>query len=150
MLEAGGIGESCIKTLPVIPLVGGPLPNRNSLDPNFVVQPKRQLQAILRHHSNLLCQRMYARSISCEAGAYGAAPHIGHLHSLVLTDVLARYSKLRNPQRDVVFTTGTDEHGLKIQQAAKAQGIAEEDFCARVSQRFRVILTLACQYNADR
>ncbi|KAK1924432.1 putative methionine-tRNA ligase [Papiliotrema laurentii] len=66
-----------------------------------------------------------------------ASPHIGHLHSLVLTDVLARFAKLRSPQRKVIFTTGTDEHGLKIQQAAKAQGVEEGEFCARVSQRFR-------------
>lgn len=70
------------------------------------------------------------------------APHIGHLHSLVLTDVLARFAKLRNPERGVVFTTGTDEHGLKIQQAAAAQGVPEEEFCARVSERFKVIACL--------
>lgn len=67
-----------------------------------------------------------------------AAPHIGHLHSLVLTDVLARFAKLRNPERGVIFTTGTDEHGLKIQQAAAVQGVPEEEFCARVSERFKV------------
>lgn len=66
------------------------------------------------------------------------APHIGHLHSLLLTDILARYSRLRNPDRQVIFTTGTDEHGMKIQQAAKAKGLGEEEFCAEVSQRFRV------------
>jgi hypothetical protein len=38
----------------------------------------------------------------------------------------------------VVFTTGTDEHGLKIQQAAKAGGVEEQEFCDRVSERFRV------------
>lgn len=74
--------------------------------------------------------------------SHATAPHIGHLHSLVLTDVLARYAKLRNPDREVIFTTGTDEHGLKIQQAAKAQGIEEEAFCAGVSQRFRVCVLL--------
>jgi methionyl-tRNA synthetase len=66
------------------------------------------------------------------------APHIGHLHSIVLTDVLARFARLRNPDREVVYTTGTDEHGLKIQQAAKAQNVGEEEFCARVSERFKV------------
>jgi methionyl-tRNA synthetase len=59
---------------------------------------------------------------------------------LVLADVLARFAQLRNPQRGVVFTTGTDEHGLKIQQAAAAQGVPEEEFCARVSERFKVRL----------
>jgi len=57
---------------------------------------------------------------------------------MVLTDVLSRFAGLRNPDREVIFTTGTDEHGLKIQQAAKAQNIGEEEFCASVSQRFKV------------
>ncbi|CAD6566918.1 MAG: methionyl-tRNA synthetase [Tremellales sp. Tagirdzhanova-0007] len=71
------------------------------------------------------------------------APHVGHLHSLVLTDVIARFSKLRYPDRKVIFTTGTDEHGLKIQQAAAAKGIQEEDFCSGVSQTFRDLAALA-------
>lgn len=66
------------------------------------------------------------------------APHIGHLHTLVLTDTFARFARLRNPKREVLFNTGTDEHGMKIQQAAKAAGVGEQEFCDRVSQRFRV------------
>jgi methionyl-tRNA synthetase len=66
-----------------------------------------------------------------------ASPHIGHLHSVVLTDVFARFSRLRHPDRPVVFSTGTDEHGLKIQQAAARAGISEHAFCDDVSQRFR-------------
>lgn len=66
-----------------------------------------------------------------------ASPHIGHLHSVVLTDVFARFSRLRHPDRAVVFSTGTDEHGLKIQQAAAKAGISENAFCDDVSQRFR-------------
>jgi len=67
-----------------------------------------------------------------------SAPHVGHLHSLLLTDTLARFSRLRNPNRPVVFSTGTDEHGLKVQQAAKAKGMGEQEFCDGVSERFRV------------
>lgn len=66
------------------------------------------------------------------------APHVGHLHSLVLSDVIARYSRLRHPDRPVIFSTGTDEHGLKIQQAARAAGVDEQAFCDQVSERFRV------------
>ncbi|KIR33577.1 methionine-tRNA ligase [Cryptococcus deuterogattii MMRL2647] len=78
-----------------------------------------------------------------------ASPHIGHLHSLLLTDVLARFSRLRYPQRKVVFATGTDEHGLKIQQAAKANGVGEQEFCDDVSQRFRNLAKLANASNTD-
>ncbi|KAK4687827.1 methionyl-tRNA synthetase, partial [Tremellales sp. Uapishka_1] len=72
-----------------------------------------------------------------------ASPHIGHLHSLVLTDVLARFSRLRHPERKVIFATGTDEHGLKIQQAAQKLGVEEEKFCEGVSQRFRDLASKA-------
>ena len=37
-----------------------------------------------------------------------------------------------------MFNTGTDEHGMKIQQAAKAAGVGEREFCDGVSERFRV------------
>ncbi|EIW70887.1 hypothetical protein TREMEDRAFT_43432 [Tremella mesenterica DSM 1558] len=75
-----------------------------------------------------------------------ASPHIGHLHSIVLSDVLARYAKLRHPSRPVILTTGTDEHGLKIQQAAKGKVMGEKEFCDDVSMRFR---DLARKANID-
>jgi len=47
-----------------------------------------------------------------------AAPHVGHLYSMVLADVLKRYQQLLHPSRPAYLCTGTDEHGMKIQQAA--------------------------------
>ena len=44
-------------------------------------------------------------------------PHMGHAYSSILTDVFARFQ--RNNNLKVFFLTGTDEHGLKIQNAAK-------------------------------
>ncbi|MFH0890602.1 MAG: methionine--tRNA ligase [Candidatus Liptonbacteria bacterium] len=49
-----------------------------------------------------------------------AAPHIGFALEIVQADVLARYARLRG--RDVVFNTGTDEHGLKIYRKALEEG----------------------------
>ncbi|TXT09028.1 hypothetical protein VHUM_02502 [Vanrija humicola] len=66
-----------------------------------------------------------------------ASPHIGHLHSVVLADTFARFARLREPGREVMFLTGTDEHGLKIQQAAAKAGRSEQEFCDEVSLRFR-------------
>ncbi|KAI0371503.1 hypothetical protein BV20DRAFT_1016920 [Pilatotrama ljubarskyi] len=66
-----------------------------------------------------------------------AAPHIGHLHSLVIADIFARYSKLSDPDRPVRFVTGTDEHGLKIQNAAKAKEMDPLEFCDELSVHFR-------------
>jgi methionyl-tRNA synthetase len=65
-------------------------------------------------------------------------PHIGHLHSLVTADILARFRRLTHPQQSVRFLTGTDEHGLKIQKAAREQGLGEKAFCDGISERFRV------------
>ncbi|CAE6406518.1 unnamed protein product [Rhizoctonia solani] len=68
-----------------------------------------------------------------------ADPHIGHLYSMVLADILARYSRLRHPLRRVVFSTGTDEHGLKIQQAAKDKGVSPQELCDRLSSKFKIL-----------
>ena len=66
------------------------------------------------------------------------APHIGHLHSLVIADIFARHAKLSSPDREVHFVTGTDEHCLKIQNAAKARGMEPLAFCDELSEHFRV------------
>ncbi|GAA6026859.1 hypothetical protein JCM8097_005913 [Rhodosporidiobolus ruineniae] len=66
-----------------------------------------------------------------------ADPHIGHLHSTLLADIYARYARLRDPQRGAVLCTGTDEHGLKIQRVAEAQGKSPKELCDGVSERFR-------------
>lgn len=69
-----------------------------------------------------------------------AAPHIGHLYSAVLADALCRHRRLLAPRAAAAatrFSTGTDEHGLKIQQAAAAAGLSPAELCDRVSAQFR-------------
>ncbi|XP_066202107.1 methionine--tRNA ligase, mitochondrial [Saccopteryx leptura] len=67
-----------------------------------------------------------------------AAPHIGHLYSALLADALCRHRRLRVPSAAATrFSTGTDEHGLKIQQAATAAGLAPTELCDRVSAQFQ-------------
>jgi methionyl-tRNA synthetase len=68
------------------------------------------------------------------------APHVGHLHSLVTADIFARHARLVRPDVPVHFLTGTDEHGLKIQQAARARGQDPQAFCDTLSLQFRVCL----------
>src|ERR1700712_1809831 len=48
-------------------------------------------------------------------------PHIGHAYEVIAADAIARYQRLAG--RDVFFMTGTDEHGLKMVQAARALGV---------------------------
>ncbi len=51
-----------------------------------------------------------------------AKPHIGHAYTNVLCDAYARYVRLRHGHDSVFFLTGTDEHGTKIEKAAKEKG----------------------------
>ncbi|XP_073495764.1 methionine--tRNA ligase, mitochondrial [Phyllobates terribilis] len=74
-----------------------------------------------------------------------AAPHLGHVYSALLADVQQRYSALCG--RDSRLSTGTDEHGIKVQQAAAALGSDPSSFCAAVSQQFRAMFdTMAVSY----
>ncbi|MBI2704832.1 MAG: methionine--tRNA ligase [Actinobacteria bacterium] len=62
-------------------------------------------------------------------------PHIGHAYTTVIADALARWHRLLGD--DTWFLTGTDEHGLKIQRAAAANGISAQEQADRTSARFR-------------
>ncbi|KAI2656711.1 Methionine--tRNA ligase, mitochondrial [Labeo rohita] len=64
-----------------------------------------------------------------------ASPHIGHVYSAVTADCLHRYKLLKGYTSR--FATGTDEHGLKIQQAASNAGKEPLSFCTEVSESFR-------------
>jgi methionyl-tRNA synthetase len=62
------------------------------------------------------------------------APHVGHAYTSVAADALARFKRLDGA--DVFFLTGTDEHGQKVETAAKAAGVAPMELCDRVSADF--------------
>ncbi|KAL9118113.1 MAG: hypothetical protein Q9187_005344 [Circinaria calcarea] len=74
-----------------------------------------------------------------------AAPHVGHLYSLVLTDILKRWQVLQG--KKAILCTGTDEHGMKIQQAAAKAGQDVRSFC---NQNFRSFDILAQRAEVDR
>ena len=61
-------------------------------------------------------------------------PHIGHLYTTIVADVIARYRRAKGD--DVRFHTGTDEHGQKIERAAAAQGMAPKALADRVVARY--------------
>jgi len=63
------------------------------------------------------------------------APHIGHAYTTVTADALARWHRLLGD--DVYFLTGTDEHGLKVQRAAEANGLTAREHADRTSDRYR-------------
>ncbi|MDR2152874.1 MAG: methionine--tRNA ligase [Helicobacteraceae bacterium] len=62
-------------------------------------------------------------------------PHIGHAYSTIISDVLAREARLRG--REVYFLTGTDEHGQKIEQAAKAKNETPKAYADKISGEFK-------------
>ena len=64
-----------------------------------------------------------------------AKPHLGHVYTTVIADVLARYHKLIGEK--VFFLTGTDEHGDKIMETAKELGITPRELADENSARFR-------------
>lgn len=64
-----------------------------------------------------------------------AAPHVGHAYSTLVADTLARYHRMRG--HDTRFLTGTDEHGLKIQQAAEKAGRTPQAHVDLLADEFR-------------
>ena len=62
-------------------------------------------------------------------------PHLGSTYTTLACDTIARFQRLRGEQ--VVFITGCDEHGLKIQRTAEAAGLSPQAHCDAVSERFR-------------
>ena len=63
-----------------------------------------------------------------------AAPHIGHAYQKIVADTLARWNKLQG--KDVLFVTGTDEYGKKVQEAAEAAGKNPKQFVDEISKEF--------------
>jgi len=62
-------------------------------------------------------------------------PHMGHAYSSIIADVFARFKK--NDNSNVFFLTGTDEHGLKIQNAAKKENMDPLMYCNKISKTFK-------------
>jgi methionyl-tRNA synthetase len=64
-----------------------------------------------------------------------AEPHIGHAYQKIVADILARWHKLLG--KEVMFLTGTDEYGKKINESAKKAGKETKEFVDEISQKFK-------------
>ena len=64
-------------------------------------------------------------------------PHIGHTYTTVVADAVRRYKRMRG--YEVVMTTGTDEHGVNVERAAKKAGVAESEFVAKMADAWRAL-----------
>ncbi|MEK7295180.1 MAG: methionine--tRNA ligase [Actinomycetota bacterium] len=64
-----------------------------------------------------------------------AKPHLGHAYTTIIADAVSRWHRLLG--HEVHLLTGTDEHGLKIQQAAEADGVSPQQFVDRIAPQFK-------------
>ncbi|TKA81172.1 hypothetical protein B0A49_01885 [Cryomyces minteri] len=69
------------------------------------------------------------------------SPHVGHLYTMVLTDVLKRWQVLQGNK--ALLCTGTDEHGMKIQQASAKAGSEPKPFCDKGAEVFKSLAARA-------
>ena len=112
-----------------------------------------KIWALFRIHSYILCEWRYVPYINFKEYYYLVInswiwwsfhlifkdPHIGHIYTAVLADASARFQHMlgRSP---IIFSTGTDEHGLKIQQASFNAKQPPLEFCNKISTSFRKAL----------
>ncbi|ADV46590.1 methionine--tRNA ligase [Nitratifractor salsuginis] len=64
-------------------------------------------------------------------------PHIGHAYTTIIADTLAIYSRMAG--LETFFLTGTDEHGQKIEEAAKKRGKSPKEYADEISGRFKAL-----------
>lgn len=74
-------------------------------------------------------------------------PHIGHAYTTLACDVLARFKRLDGYR--VMFLTGTDEHGQKVEKSAHTKGVDPQTFTDEVSRNFRDLATMMKFSNDD-
>ncbi len=63
------------------------------------------------------------------------SPHIGHTYTSIAADYIARYNRMKG--LDVMFLTGTDEHGQKIEEKANEKGITPQEFVNELAEEFK-------------
>ena len=61
-------------------------------------------------------------------------PHLGSVYTTIICDTIARYKRLLGEK--VIFITGVDEHGLKIQRTALENGLTPSEHCDQISDTF--------------
>ena len=76
-----------------------------------------------------------------------AEPHLGHAYTTIVADAIARSRRLLG--EDVFFLTGTDEHGQKVERAAKKAGLAPRDFADRMAAKYRELFAQLNVSNDD-
>lgn len=110
----------------------------------FYILPKRVICAII--YNNIYAPKrknQYKGLISMSKKYYittpiyypSGNPHIGHCYTTVACDVIARFKRMQG--YDVMFLTGTDEHGQKIELKAKEQGVSPKEYVDAIVENFK-------------
>ncbi|XP_014212192.1 methionine--tRNA ligase, mitochondrial isoform X1 [Copidosoma floridanum] len=89
-------------------------------------------QSFIRSYSQMASKTKY---ITTPIFYVNAAPHIGHLYTAVVADCIAKFNQMQGHQ--TVLNTGTDEHGNKVQRAAKQLSLPVDLYCELTSKKFR-------------
>jgi methionyl-tRNA synthetase len=76
-----------------------------------------------------------------------AEPHLGHAYTTIVADAIARSRRLLG--EDVFFLTGTDEHGQKVERAARKAGLATREFADRIAAKYRELFAQLNVSNDD-
>ena len=105
------------------------------------------LKILLTGHKILLKMNQNNFYITTPIYYPSGKPHMGHAYSSIITDVFVRFKRLDN--HNVFFLTGTDEHGLKIQKAAKNNNLEPLEYCDQISKVFRDLSTKLNLSNDD-
>src|SRR5574344_2411173 len=102
-----------------------------------ILKKKEQVDLDLQIRRINMKEKFY---ISTAIAYASAKPHIGNTYEIVLADAIARYKRLTG--YDVYFQTGTDEHGEKIEQKAKAAHLEPQAYVDQVAAEVKRIWDL--------
>lgn len=100
--------------------------------------------SLIRNYNYIMPEKFY---ITTSIPYTNASPHIGFALEIIQADVLARYHKALG--KDVYFSTGTDEHGLKTLRAAEAAGKTAMEFADEMSAKFKELASVLNISNTD-
>jgi methionyl-tRNA synthetase len=87
-------------------------------------------------HNSFVTIRSIGYYITTPIFYVNASPHIGHVHTLFLADAINIFNRLKIGTNSTILSTGTDEHGIKIQTAASANNMTSQEFCDLNAAKF--------------
>ncbi len=100
----------------------------------YYMRPLLFYKRLLKCYNLVMAQKYYiTTAITYTSGK----PHIGNTYEMIFSDAIARYKRMRG--FDVFFMTGTDEHGLKVEQKAAEKGLTPKQFVDEVAGEIKRI-----------